>query len=76
MNIASNYKELYIKLIKKFRNYIRIRDTKKYTVLHAAFATDTKEASRSLISIPNPNKSSRFRDKLLELKECLNDVKY
>ena len=76
MDIASNYKELYIKLIEKFRNYMRIRDTKKYIVLHAAFATKTKEANKRLISISNPNKPSRFRDKLLELKEYLYSIKY
>ena len=74
MDIASNYKELYIKLIEKFRNYIRIRDTKKHTVLHAAFATDTEEANKPLIPTPNPNKPPRFRDKLLELKECLYGI--
>ena len=74
MNIASNYKELYIKLIKF--NYSRIRDTKKYIALHAAFAIDTEEANKPLISIPNSNKPSRFQDKLLELKECLYSIKY
>ena len=60
MDIAANYKVLYIKLIEKFRNYIRIRDTKKYIVSHAAFATDTKEANKPLIPIPNSNKPPRF----------------
>ena len=62
MDIASNYKELYIKLIKNFLNYIRIRDSKKYTVLYTAFAIDTKEASKPLIfiSMSNPNKPSCF----------------
>ena len=55
---------------------MRIRDTKKDIVLHAAFATNTKEANKPIISISNLNKPSRFRDKLLELKECLYGMKY
>ena len=55
---------------------MRIRDTKKHIVSHAAFATDTKEANRPLIPIPNLNKPPRFRDKLLELKECLYGIKH